>query len=267
VDGNGKVSLDALVDALFNDSRVALHNINLAGLGGEIGAIINSIHVDSTMRVTADREPNKYLVDHELVDIGFPAATTPVVLKVADFGLPQPIAYGVLATFDAGQLKLPSHGFTLRLGAAAQYVFESTSLSGLRNSPSATDLVSTVVAMARFVDKGSVLTGCAALDATVCDQTGNSRGCLAGACRNGLEALARKLTDSFSNLDGNGLDFYLYGSAPVVDLNGDRRADALGVRSSTLAVGTGLWMAEVRGRAGGYSVNGFWSATRTGAAR
>jgi hypothetical protein len=82
-----------------------------------------------------------------------------------------------------------------------------------------------------------------------------------------MEALARKLTDSFSNLDGNGLDFYLYGSAPAVDLNGDRRADALGIRSSTLAVGTGLWMAEVRARSGSYSVNGYWAATRTGAAR
>lgn len=267
VDGSGNVSLDALVDALFSESRIVLHNMNLAGLGAELGAIISAIHVDSTMRIIPDREPNKYLVDHELVAIGFPAATTPLLLKLADFGLPQSTAFGVPATFDAGQLKLPSHGFTLRLGAAAQYAFESTSLARLRNAPSASDLVSTVVTMARFVDRGNVLTGCAALDATVCDQTGNPRGCLAGACRNGLEALARKLTDSFSNLDGTGLDFYLFGSAPAVDLNGDRRADALGIRSSTLAVGTGLWMAEVRARAGSYSVNGFWAATRTGAAR
>jgi hypothetical protein len=268
VDGDGNVSLDALVDALFSDSRVALHNMNLEGLSSEIGALISSIHIDSTMRITADREPNTYIVDHELIDLAFPAATTPIALKVSSLGLPQPAADGVQASFSLGQLKFtPPHGFTLRLGTAAQYAFESTSLAKLRNAPNASDLVSAVVSMARFIDKGKVLTGCAALDATVCDQTGNPRGCLAGACRNGLDALARKLTDSFSNLDGNDLDLYLSGSAPVVDLNGDRRADALGIRSSTLAVGTGLWAAEVRSRAGSYSVYGSWAATRTGPAR
>ncbi len=269
VDDRGNVSLEALVDTLFSDSRVALTNMNLGGLASEVGALLSQIHVESTMRITAGREPNRYVVDHDLVDIGFPGATPPLVLTVVSLGLPQSAAPGIQASFESGpgQLKLPTHGFTLRLGTAARYAFESHSLAKLRYSSSAADLVDAVVSMARFMDKGSLLTGCAAVDAVVCDQTNNPRGCLLGACRNGLDALARRLTDSFSNLDGSGLDFYLYGSAPAIDLNGDRRADTLGIRSSSLAVGPGLWIATMRTRSGSYSVNGFWAATRIGVAQ
>jgi len=267
VDSNGKVSLEALVDSLFTDSRVALNNMNLGSLSLEIAALVSSIHLNSTMRITPDREPNKYLVDHDLVDVGFPAALSPLTLRVTTLGLPQPGAHGVQATFISGRLSLLPHGFTLHLGTAAQYAFESSSLSRVRNSGSTADLVGAIVSMARLADKGNVLTGCDALDALLCDQTSNPRGCLAGACRNGLDALARKLTDAFSNLDGNGLDFYLNGSAPVVDLNNDRRAEALGIRNSTIAVGAGLWIAEIRSRSASNSVSGSWAASRAPASR
>jgi hypothetical protein len=263
IDSSGKTSLESTVDALFSSSRAALTDLNLASISAEIGGLLSSIHLTSSMRITADRQPNLYLVDHAFLDIGFPGAISPVALKASDLGLPEPVARGVQATLNPGRLDLPRHGFTLHLGTAARYAFESTSLQKLRHSASAAELVDAIAAMARFSDKGSSLTGCDALDAAVCDQVGYARGCLAGACRTGLGALAHKLSDSFSNLDGAGSDFYLRGSAPVVDLNNDRHADALGARSSTVAVGTGLWAAEIASSLGSFTVSGSWAAAGT----
>jgi hypothetical protein len=263
VDNSGKASLESTVDGLFGGSRSALTELNLASISAEIGDLLSTIHVTSSMSITPDRQPNLYLVDHTLLDVGFPSAVSPITLTASALGLPEPVAHGVQATLSPGRLVLPRHGFTLRLGTAAQYAFESTSLQKLRHAASATELVNAVAALARFSDKGSWLTGCDALDAAVCDQVGSPRGCLAGACRTGLGALAHKLSDSFSNLNGAGADFYLLGAAPVVDLNNDRHADAIGIRSSTVAVGTGLWAAEVASSLGSFGVSGSWAASGT----
>ena len=135
---------------------------------------------------------------------------------------------GILATLKAGQLSIPSHGFTLRLGTTARYAFEGTSLKS-RGAQDASSLVNAVFALAQEIDHGNVLSGCYALDAVVCDQLNQSRLCLFDACQTGLAALATRLAGAFDSLDGVGLDFFLSGSTPVVDLTGDGLADALGL--------------------------------------
>lgn len=264
LDNSGRPSLESTVDALFGSSRTTLVELNLASLSAEIGGLLSSIRLTSAMRITPDRQPNEYLVDHALIDIGFPSAISPITLKTSTLGLAEPTALGVQATLTTGPTaRLDRHGFTLRLGTAARYAFESTSLQKLRHTANATELVDAIAAIAKLSDKGTSLTGCDALDAAVCDQVGYARGCLVGACRAGLGALAHKLSDSFNNLNGPGSDFYLLGSAPVVDLNNDRHADALGARSSSVAVGTGLWAAEIASRLGSFGVSGSWTASGT----
>jgi len=172
-----------------------------------------------------------------------------------------PRAEGIGATLKlGGQLSLEPHGFTLRLGTAAQYAFEANSLKRARNLPSVEALVNAVFAMAAFSEQGKVLTGCDALDAVLCDQAKQSRGCALGACKTGLSALAQKLLDSFGNLNGDGLDFFLSGSAPAVDSNGDGRADGLGTVRTT-SVRSGVWVPEFRASAGSTWVTGLWSAS------
>jgi hypothetical protein len=164
----------------------------------------------------------------------------------------------------SGQLLLPQHWFSLRLGTAAKYAFESSSLQRSRGLAGATQLVNAVFGMAKLTDQGNLLTGCAALDAVLCDQIKESRGCLLGACRTGLAALAQKLSDAFGNLDGEGLDFSLGGPVPVVDLNGDGRTDALGLlRTPAGTVASGIWHGQVLSSPVSCSVDGLWSAIRT----
>jgi hypothetical protein len=206
---------------------------------------------------------NTYSVEHDLLNIIFPNALSPTSLKVATLGLPVSSVSGIPATFRAGQLSFPSHGFTLRLGTTSRYAFEATSIKS-RGAADAGSLVKTIFDLARRTDQGTTLTGCSALDAAACQQIQQDKGCLLDACQRGLTALAAKLAEQFNLLDGDGLDFVLSGSAPVVDLDGDRRADALGLdtRTGSLPANPGVWSALLGTRAGSYSTYGSWTASR-----
>jgi hypothetical protein len=217
------------------------------------------------MGLAADKQPNSYIIDHALVDISFPQSST-LLLKATTLGLAVPSAHGVLASVQYGYLKIPPHWFTLRLGTAARYAFEDSSLQKARGMTDATQLINAVFGLARLSDRGRLLTGCDALDAALCDQVKESRGCLLGACRTGLVALAQKLSGAFDSLDGDGLDFYLTGSAPLADSNGDGRADSLGlVRSSTGLAASGLWVGQILSGAGSCGVSGSWAASSVAA--
>jgi hypothetical protein len=106
------------------------------------------------------------------------------------------------------------------------------------------------------------------LDAAACEQIQQTKGCLLDACQRGLAALAAKLAGQFNLLDGSGLDFQLSGSAPVVDLDKDGRADALGMttRTGSVPAGAGVWSAAFGTRTGIYATLGSWTASRVVAA-
>lgn len=265
VDATGKTSLDALVSGLFDASRSTLGGLNLGGLATELASLLTTFHLTSTMRVRADQQPNAYLVDHDLVDIGFPGqiASSPA-LGVSTLGLPVPGAHGVPATMIPGsQLKLAGHGFTLRLGTALSYTFEATSLQKSRSVAGIAQLVTDVFSLAKLTDPKGTLNACEALDATCCDQIKQPRGCLLSACNAGMSALAQKLLAAFAVLDGSGLDFYLsLGYAQVIDANGDGHADALGALHGASGVAApGLWVGNLTPAPNSYPISGTWIAS------
>ena len=263
-DSNGNASLESVVDALFSGTRSQLTALKLGTFATELAVLLDDVRIGSQLTISGTGDVNTYDVRHDLLDVTFPDAIAPVSFKTLALGLPITSASGIQATMKAGQLFIPKHGFTLHLGTTARYGFEATSF-GSRGATDALGLVNTVFRLAQSTDRGALLTGCDALDAAVCDQSKQPRGCLVDACRRGLDALATKLTHAFDNLDGAGLDFFLSGSAPVVDLDGDGRADALGLggRAGTVSAGPGLWSAALDSRGAGYVVYGSWTASVT----
>jgi hypothetical protein len=260
-DSNGNPSLDAAVDALFSNARGALAALNLGGFPAELATLLGAVRLDSRMTVTPASDPSSFWVEHGLVAVTFPNAVVPSSLKPASFeipylGLPVATSSGILAIFKTGQLFVPSHGFTLFLGTDARYAFEASNLA-LRKAASSNVLVDIVFGLTQLSDQGTTLTGCAALDAVACAQVKRARGCLATACQAGMIALADNLAAAFDSLNGGGLDFWLYGSAPVLDLDADRRTDALGTTAAP-----GLWSADIQARGGSYVAYGSWSARR-----
>jgi hypothetical protein len=263
-DSAGNTSLEAIVADLFSGTSGQLQGAKLPALPDEIASLLDDVRIDSQMTITASGEDiNSYAIRHDLLELTFPDALASISFKVQALGLPVSSASGILATLRAGQLSIPGHGFTLRLGTAARYAFEATSLRS-RGAQDTGSLVKAVFALAQKVDQGNVLSGCQALDAAVCDQLVLSRGCLLDACQNGLAALATQLAGAFDGLDGGGLDFFLSGYTPVVDLDGDGLADALGLggRAGTVAAGPGLWSATLDAQAGADVIYGSWHASR-----
>jgi hypothetical protein len=261
-DSAGDVSLEAIVDGLFGSARGQLTGAKLGALPDEIGGLLSDVRIDSQMAITAGSDVNSYAINHSLASVTFPNALTSISFNVPTLGLPVSSVSGILAALKAGQLSIPSHGFTLRLGTTARYAFEATSLKS-RGAEDSSSLVSSVFGLAQLTDQGNVLSGCSALDAALCDQFNQARHCLLDACQSGLSALATKLARAFSNLDGTDLDFYLSGFAPVVDLDGDGRVDAMGQGvHAGIPTSPGLWSAWLDAQGGGSFIAGSWTASR-----
>jgi hypothetical protein len=263
LDKSGNRSLESIIDGLFSTARAQLQASKLNAFSDEIASLLSEIRLDSHLSISDGASVNSFLVTHSLAQITFPGAIAPISLKMADLGLPQSSAK-LQATLKAGQLSLPTHAFTLRLGSTTRAAFEATSLKS-RGAEDASSLVKAIFAFAQWKDTTGTLTSCAALDATVCDQLKQARGCLSSACQRGLTALADKLGQAFDSLDGDGFDFQLLsGAAPVVDFGGDGLADALGLggRVGTVSAGAGSWSAAFRARGGDYAVYGSWTASR-----
>jgi hypothetical protein len=256
-DSDGNPSLEYSVDALFAGARSALSGANLGAFSTELAGLLDDIRIDSQMTIAQADDANSYWVEHDLLAVTFPDALSPISFRAPTLGLPVVTAAGILTTLKADQLSIPDHGFTLRLGTSARYAFEATSLKS-RNAADSAGMVKAVFELARWSDQGTALTGCDAMDAVACDQIKQPRGCLLAACQAGLTTLARNLALVFDSLDGDGLDFWLSGSTPVIDLDADGQADALGMAGS----GPGLWSAESKARAGNYVAYGAWSAAR-----
>lgn len=262
LDKSGNRSLESIVDALFAATRGQLQADDLDKFPDELVELLSKVRLTSQLSVGETNSGNSYLVEHALASLSFPDAKAPAFIETSSLGLTSPTTQ-LVATLKAGQLALPNHSFTLRLGSAARAAFESTSLKS-RGAQDTAGFIKAVFALAQWRDGNATLTGCAALDAAVCDQLKQARGCLAAACSNGLSALATKLTGVFASLNGDGYDFSLAGAAPVVDLGGDGLADGLGLGSQTgtTSASSGLWYAAFRAKGGDFGADGSWTASR-----
>lgn len=262
-DSNGDPSLEKAVDDLFASKRSQLTATNLGAIPAELAALLGAIHFDSQITLSRANDANSYWVEHEIRNVAFPGLPAPTnSFSAQKLGLPVAAASGILATLRADQLSIPVHAFTLRLGTSARYAFELSSLRS-RGTTDVGSLVEAVFGLAQWSGENGLLTGCAALDAVVCEQIAQPGGCVVDACQAGLETLAGILASAFDGLDGDGLDFELAGSAPII-LDADGQANALGMPGGTIGVaaGPGLWSASIRARSGLYVAYGSWSALR-----
>ena len=262
--GDGNASLESIVDSLFASTRDPLTNTRLDALPEEIALLLSAIRLDSRITIAPGNDINSYRVTHNLMSLTFPNAVTPVTFEIPTLGLPVSSVSGILATLKAGQLAIPSHGFTLRLGTTARYAFETSSLKS-RGTENTTELITQVFALAHKSVANDELSGCAAMDAVLCDRIQRAQGCLLAACQDGLDALAGKLENTFDRLNGAGLDFHLLsGSTPVVDFDGDGLVDALGLGASVNGpAAPALWSAAIDAQGSSYVVYGSWTASHS----
>ncbi|HXU83658.1 MAG TPA: hypothetical protein VN914_19830 [Polyangia bacterium] len=255
VDAAGRASLEALAAALWASPTPPLVSA-LPSLGDEAARLLDSLELHSTLTIERTSTPDRYQIDHRLTAASFPMAS-PNNIDLVGIGAPALEARFVTGTVREGELALGTHGFTLRLGSTARLAFARSSLVPRGGPADAADFVTALFGMATRNDNGTILTGCAALDALLCADLGSPRGCLATACSDGLTTLRQRLDAGFVAMDGDDLDFVLGGTAAVFDGDGDGQADGLGGPVE------GIWSGEVRGRGGPSVLTGKWSAVRS----
>ncbi len=239
LDGSGRPSLDAEVYALF--PATSLSNLRLPKLPDELGNALTSLTIESTLTVTANGPANAFNIDHALTAIALPNAAVPSSIAMSSLAPPVWEDAFVPGVSQAGQLEISTaanpHGFTLELGSAARFTFAASSLAP-RLGVNVADVSAFVEALTNLAtrnENGTALRGCDALDSLLCAEVGQARGCVSAACLSGLQALSQRLDASFAALDGQDLDFFLSGSAPIVDRDGDGYADALGSNTNSAA--------------------------------
>ena len=271
-DANGNPTLDAKVYALFPTG--SLDAFQLTTLPDELGNALTSLTVNSTLTVTATDSKNAFNIEHDLTALALPNAALhhPLIAMTA---LAAPVSRDAFVSgeSEAGKLVISPHSFTLELGSAARFTFAASSLaprlSSLAPGSDVADVGVFIEALLKSATRsqdGTMLRGCDALDSLLCAEVQQAPGCVSAACLSGLQALIQRLDASFSALDGRDLDFFLSGSAPIVDRDGDGQADALGSKapsSSSPSPGLGLWSATFKSRTGTTDVLGCpWTADR-----
>jgi hypothetical protein len=259
-DGAGRVALEVELERLFGMPQPPLV-ADLPKITREATDLLRTFRLHSTLEVTHTIGIDRYQIDHRLDALEFTIRGAPVTVSLFDLGLPARLARFVSGRARGADLELASHGFTLRLGTAARTAFERGSLGGRGIPPAVAPFVTAIFSSVSFPVQGRPSHGCYALSDLVCPLIGGAEGCLLNACTMGLSALARKLERAFALLDGEDLDLLLEGSAPIVDRDGDRRADALGwlVPNSSLP---GFWSGELRTPAATLRLPGIWTADR-----
>jgi len=263
LDAAGNPSLDSEVYALFPAG--SLDGLHLDTLPDELGSALTSLTVHSTLTVTPVAAANAFNIDHVLTGIDLPNAAVHSLMTMTDLAAPSPEAAFVSGVSRAGQLVISSHGFTLGLGAAARFAFAASSLAPRLGVADVSAFLQSLLNLATSSNGGTVVQGCDALDSLLCADVGQAPGCVRAACLLGIDALIQQLDASFTALEGQGLDFFLSGSAPIVDQNGDGQAEALGSSSSSTPVGPGLWSATFKSSTGSTNVYGSWTAARVSA--
>jgi len=253
IDPSGNPSLDARTYNLFPSSFLV--PLGLSKLPEEVAIILSQMVVTSTLTVVESGLVNVLNFEHTLESITLPnpnAQAQPTL--VSALGLPIGDVWFSSRQTRPGFLELGSHGFTLRLGSLARFTLGTASLVPRLG---VADVGAFVAALfngtTRKTTRSSLLQGCDALDSLLCEEAGLDRGCIKAACQSGVAALAQRLDDSFAALDGPGRDFFLSGSAPLLDTNGDGRADA---------VASSLMTASFSSPGGASAVYGMWSAQR-----
>jgi hypothetical protein len=258
-DASGAPSLDAIAMGMFGSPTPALV-VALPAVGDAAAHILDNVQLSSILKVDSAGRPDQYVVTHTLDTAGLGSSA---VVKLAPLALPVSTAYTTAAT-RGGLLVIDKHGFSLRLGRVARAGFAASTLAPRLPagfSPNAGGLVAALAALAR---SDASMTGCAAFDRVLCAAVGADAGCLATACPAGLLALTGKLDAAFDAADGTGLDFYLSGSAGMIDSRSDGKAHILGSVLGEVGDPTAIatWSVDLLTASGRTRVAATFSGTR-----
>jgi hypothetical protein len=255
-DGAGHASLEKQIAAMFAASPKVI--TDLRAISAEGNKLLDTFRIHSTLDVKPTSLPDRLQMDHSLNLLEVGIGSEMVKVNLPSLGAPSPSARFIGADVSRTDVTIARHGFTLRLGSAARMAFYDGALVKRGYPADPAKYIAMLFAAASYFDRGTTYKACPALSALVCPLVGGADGCVVAACEKGIAALGKSLADAFAALDGDDLDFFLEGSAPLLDRDGDGAADGIGWLLSS----PGVWKALVRLKQEQFAISGFFAADR-----
>ena len=267
-DATGTPSNDGILASLFGAPKPAAL-VGLHDVASDAAQILSALTLNSHLQIDAAPGAGALVATHTFESASFGAGPAPaVVVNLLPLGLPTLEASFIPASDSGDVLTLEPHGITLRLGMVARAGFGELALVRRGWPADAPGFLQALVRLASTplpmrIDQATADTGCAALDAVLCADVGQARGCLLAACNDGLTALAALLDAGFAMADGDGLDLDIDGAvAPIIDMHRTGQADRLG-DATALPPQPGTWSATLHARAGDQELSATWDASRS----
>lgn len=251
-------SLEALLFDAWQSNATGRNLLTqLPVLADKVKHMFDRVRVTSLMEIVADGAQTALArTHHRLVSAEVAIGPDRERVILNSLGLPALESRQIPTTRTADRVAFNTHAFSMRLGSTLRHAFVSRALRQPELANGIDDLTARIADALRIQST----TGCEALDRLLCGELGTPPGCLQDACTRGLQAWTASLSDGFSTLDGEGLDFTMSGSAKTGDTNADFIVDRLG---SLVAGGLppGLWDGVLRTRSGDFVMNGVWVGT------
>ena len=269
-DATGAPSHDGMLASLFGAPKPA-ELVGLHGVATDAAEILSALTLTSRLQIAAAPGASPLIAAHTFTAASFGPGTAPAaVVNLMPLGLPTLEAPFIPASDDGQVLTLDSHGITLRLGTVARAAFGQLALARRGWPADSPGMLQALFRLAATTPATNIAppapapaadVGCAALDAVLCADVGQARGCLLAACNAGVAALAARLDAGFAVADGDGLDLDIDGAvAPIIDSHGTGSADRLG----DVPPQPGTWTATLHARAGDQRLSALWDAFRSG---
>ena len=210
-------SLDAIAMGLFGSPTPALL-VALPAIGDDAAHVLDTVTLSSTLDVQSAGRPDEYVVTHTLAGARFTSFTTAGTAEVAltPLALPALTAYPAATTRD-GLLVIDNHGFSLRLGRVARAGFGAVALAPRGVPPDAGGLIAALAALARSPD-GAVRG--ARRSTAPCARPSAARPAASPRPARRARRAGGQARRGVRRRRRTGLDLYLAGSAPLVNMHG-----------------------------------------------
>lgn len=224
-------SLEALVwqstDATGLDHFAALASVAAVG-----PSMVQTIELHSRMTLVADPLEPRYFLWHLLDKLAFPDLAPGVWIQLSQLGGLVLEVSSVEASYAVGEptlLSVPTHAMTLHPHWAALAAAYTHHLAPAGLPPDLASLLEAVLQSIHHPGTTDPLTGCAAVDAHICDAVMGQTTCPINACAQGIALLLDLSTEHWSALPpATQTDITFSADIPLIDDDGDLKIDQLG---------------------------------------
>jgi len=228
---SNNTALEALVWEAADATGLG-HFAALASLADVVPSMVQTFRLRSRMTLVTDPQGSGYFLWHLLDKLDLPHYAPGTWIHLSHLGGSLLEVISLEADYAIGEptlLSVPTHTMTLHPGWAALAAAQVHHLAPAGLPPDLADLIETMLQAIHHPGNSDPLTGCAAVDAHICDAVEGQTTCPADACVRGVALLLDLADQHWDNLPPpTQPDVTFAADIPLTDDDGDLTVSQLG---------------------------------------